>query len=96
MKLPAGSSTNTQSLLIPAFLTAPSCCSSTPLSVLDDLSCHPYPSPHTHTPSPPTHHHQPRLGDPATSGGGLILSTILVAWGTAIVLGGKGLLAKDE
>jgi hypothetical protein len=45
-----------------------------------------------------THKHppQPCLGDPATSGGGLILSTILVAWGTAIVLGGKGLLAKDE
>jgi hypothetical protein len=39
---------------------------------------------------------QPRLGDPATSGGGLILSTILVAWGTAIVLGGKGLLKNDK
>jgi hypothetical protein len=39
---------------------------------------------------------QPRLGDPSTSGGGLILSTILVAWGTAIVLGGKGLLAKRD
>ncbi|KAF6255214.1 hypothetical protein COO60DRAFT_1662542 [Scenedesmus sp. NREL 46B-D3] len=39
---------------------------------------------------------QPRLGDPATSGGGLILSTILVAWGTAIVLGGKGLLKSNK
>jgi hypothetical protein len=39
---------------------------------------------------------QPRLGDPATSGGGLILSTILVAWGTAAVLGGKGLLKSNK
>ncbi|WIA31071.1 hypothetical protein OEZ86_001099 [Tetradesmus obliquus] len=39
---------------------------------------------------------QPRLGDPSTSGGGLILSTILVAWGTAAVLGGKGLLKSNK
>ncbi len=39
---------------------------------------------------------QPRLGDPATSGGGLILSTILVAWGLAIVLGGKGLIKPNK
>lgn len=39
---------------------------------------------------------QPRLGDPATSGGGLILSTILVAWGTAAFLGGKNLLKSDK